>query len=431
MKSMKQWFKRAPEGAVTVCWMEDGVSFIRWAPQAGRVRVCRQFYQLGSAAVSGRTYREGLAAVAGADSTAPPAVHWLIVKESFPLRMEGEGDGEKTPNLPEWILRCWEGLEMREVPGEIVCGVGALQKELQEWHEFKESGRGLCLQLGQRVLFIGQGNGKAFHRLSRHGLAAPTGGSFVSREWLLQTRLLFRNATGAALRRVYIPEGSECAFSWENEEPFEIIPGVRPPAWCGRLEGLPDPGLLFLHLSLFRSLGDPACRIQLSQLEQRRRSWKLERHLRVGTCLLLGGWSFLLLGACRHDGPLSADAGRELQALRTEVAALDQRWHGLKQHETMRKEPYRLVGMLADSAPEEVEVERIRMEPSGAKNPGGYLVRIDGAFASGKPTPGFRQWVEYLREDTLFEKVENLSFGRSKERLEFSLQGTTLGKGGH
>jgi hypothetical protein len=427
MKNVKHWFRKAPGEEITVCWTEDGVSFVRWARRTGRVRVCRKSLHLEAAAVSARSYRESLAAVSEASDTGNPVVNWLILKETFPLQEAGGGESDKLPVLPEWIMGCWRELDVKEIPVEIVAGIGAMQAELRCWHELKESGSGLCLELGQRVLFLGQGNGTAFHRLSRHGLAAPEGGGFVSREWLLQTRLLFRNSTGAALRRIYMPDGCECTFSWEEEEPFEIIPGVRPPAWCTGLDGGPDPAMLFLHLSLFRGLEDPACRIRLPELDKRRRSSHLERHLRVGACLLLGGWGFLLLGACRHEVLHPAEAGlpKRLESLRQEVITLDQRWRGSREYETFRKKPYRLVGMVAGSAPEAVQVDRIQVEGSAAGDPQRLVVRVEGAFKSEEPTREFREWVELLRRDTPLDTVEHLSFGREDDRILFSLQGIT------
>jgi hypothetical protein len=433
MKSMKQWMAKGPVTEITVCWIEEGVSFACWAPRAGRVRLCRKSLFLEASSVTAQTYRASLATVSATDGKEDCRVRWLILKEAFPHAGSIlEGEGETLSGLPDWIERCWQHLAVKEIPKRIISGMKAMEKELSAWPDYTQSGTGFCLQVGQRILFLGQGNGMAFHRISRKGLAGRSGQPFVSREWLLQTRLLFTNRTGAPLRRIHIPEGRECLLSWEGSEPFEIIPGLKPPAWVSTRNCDKEDGIIFLHLSLFRGLQDPNCWTAFAKLKKRRRAHDWDKHLRIGSCLLVGGWGFLLLGACRHTVIEAADGivDKEIRSFRTEIQGYEQRWRSQRQGETLRKQPYRLIGTVADSTPEGVELNRIRIEKSRSGKSGTYELSVEGDFHGNEPTNEFRKWVELLKRETPLEKVENLRFDRDKECIRFSLQGMTSTGGG-
>ncbi|NDV62712.1 hypothetical protein G0Q06_09645 [Puniceicoccales bacterium CK1056] len=428
MKRMKHWRGRKPSGEITICWADNGVSFVQWAQRPGGIREYRKGHFMEAVSISARTYQENLHEFLESASGSKAKVHWVILSESFPH--EGS-EMDCQPVIPGWIARCWEGLELSEIPRVILMGRQSLECALNEWPEFQSSGTGLCLRIAQRILFLGQGNGRRYYRLSRKGLAGPADENYVSREWLLQTRLLFRNRTGTALRKVYIPQGRECHFSWENEKSLEIIPSLKPPAWASLCDEALDDGLRFLHLSAFNGAREPACRIHLPILEKRRHTQTWDRRLKIGSCLLLGGWSFLLLGACRHSVAASPSAMGEdrLAAFQTEVEGYEKRWQKIKNYETGRRLPYRLVGIIARSKPEAVELERIQLARAAGKVPGTFTVTVKGALEAKEPTAGFRGWVDGLRDAIDLDRIENLRFERSEKRIHFLLQGSTGLKG--
>ena len=405
-----------------MCWMDEGLSLASWERQVDGRRTVLGTSFIEAIHVSGRSYREGLEELTGERAGSRIDVRWIVLCESFP---NTAGERDCLPALPGWVTRCWDSLEFREIPSIILSGRRSLETALENWAEYSGSGTGICLQVGGRILLIAHGNGVQFHRLSRKGLVNGIEKSYVSREWLFQSRLLFRNCTGAALLRILIPEGRECSFSFESEQPLEIIPGIHPPGWTRLANDDLDDGLQFLHYGAMHGGAVRESRISFPILQKRRRAQKWDHRLKAITCLLLGGWAFLLMGACQHAAPSSADGPlpAEAIALKSEMAGYDAIWRKTRKLELERKKPYHLVGTIAQSKPREVEVKRIHIERMKESGHPGYSLELAGAFDGEDSTGVFRDWLDDLRERIGLHEIRDLRFDRNDRRIQFFMHG--------
>lgn len=414
---------------MTVIWTDEGVAFASWKHGDDGTLENRTTRFLEAALVTPGSYRQTIEVLTVGATVTRQAIHWIVLAESYPHKGSDEAC---VPVLPGWVTRCWDGLGIHEIPAIVQSGRPLLEQALSGWTEGNQSGSGVCLRIGERILFLGQGNGIRFSRLSRKGLADRARENYVSREWLLQTRLLFRNRTGSALRRVWIPRGTQCHLSWQNEPVLEIIPGLKPPSWISFAEEGMNDGLAFMHLSALCGPAKADCRMQIPALQRRRRGQAWDRRLKTAACLLIGGWGFLLLGACRHGGEAlpEEDMDGTLSAFRSEIRAYETRWQGIQSYEEGRKAPYRLVGLIAGSKPEAVEIRKIHMERTGRGEESGISFEFEGVFDGDESSAGFREWVESLQDGRGLKDIRNLRFDRSEERIRFSLQGTTRETGG-
>jgi hypothetical protein len=410
---------------VTVCWLDDSVSLVRWAPRIGRRRVCRKAIEVAADSCDPAALRAALATLA---APAPPAAIeqlWIIAVEAFP--QVDSGDARQPPfRLPEWITRCWAGLPAELLPERVISGLAAMDVELRQWPEYTQAGSGLSMRLGGRALFVGHGNGSQVRRFgrSRTGCRAESGA--ISTEWLLQTRLLFRNRTGMELRRVLMPD---CALDKAAcaDLPFEVIAGVRPRAWWPKDTTLLDPGLVFLHASAVLDKLPDSCLLTLPGLQRRRRLYAWEQRLRLASGLLFCCWGFLLLGACRHEALAdpSSLALHEWRQHRSELTAWNERWQGDRARAERDSVPLRLVGSIAETQPEGVRIGRVQLSSQTASRPGRLALRVEGTYAGAAPSAVFRGWMDQLRGAGAMDRIDNLQFQREGERIRYVLEGET------
>jgi hypothetical protein len=435
MKAARRWWKAPARTLVTVCWMEQGISLARWDPRVGRQRVCRGAATLAAEACDPAGYRGALTALAGPLPLKRLTVRWIVPREAFPACQYGEGGQPACDpvRLPQWIERCWYQLPSALLPAGVVSGLEAMQAELLDWPEFAVPGTGFHAVIGGRSVFIGHGNGRSFRRFSRGPAAAAAVADALPMEWLLQTRLLFKNRTGMELKRILVPEGRQYSFSAAGPAPFEVIPGARPGAWSPR-EGLDlEPALLFLHASAVLDKAVRAAGLAFPELERRRRLRMWEGRLRLASCFLLCGWVLLLLGACRHEtGPAVPPGARHAwDAEKHHLSLLGERWRSLRQHESRQHAPFQLIGAIAGSQPAGVQLSRFHLERGSAANRGQLAVHLEGVFHGERPSGVFREWMEQLKVISPLEQVDNLHFRRDGGRILFSLEGTANGEGGH
>jgi hypothetical protein len=415
---------------VTVCWLDREVSFAVWRPEGKNWR-CLKVAQRREANFDGAGYREELAALVAGLGFGRARVCWLVLREAWPeVPQAGRGVGcaEVTLALPGWIRRCWEGLEPRDFPDEVVSGLGLLESVLWGRPEKWEPGTGFLMRVGSRFVLIGRGErGQTFRRVSRRDLVEQTGSGGICREWLLQTRTLFRNRTGLELKRVYVAEETGIHLLQVPDFPIEIEPAG--PILFQGTEGcvFPASACRILHGSCVAGSRGVDDQLQLAALSQRQRWHKWERRLQTSTGLLLGCWGLLLLGACRHEAILpeigEAEA-REWQRCASELKENQKRWQRVWTQTEARSRPFELIARVVRGRPDGVEVNRVRVSADGPGGAGKHSIRLEGTFSGEAGNPAFRRWIGELRDPDRINHVRNLTFARGPDGIAFSLDGS-------
>lgn len=427
MKDLKRLFGSREEQLVTVCWMDEEVTMVQWTEGGDGSWNFKDALLLEARGFTAHTYRDGLNRLTSGAGSESCRVRWIILKESFPYPVEREKGKAASPvRLPGWIERSWYALNVEELPDQIICGMTALEQELVNWRGFEREGTGLCLVVGSRLLFIGHGNRTPFRRLSRRHLIRPESDDRILSDWLLQTRLLFRNRTGMELRRVYDPEGRASSSTVSREPSFEMIPGQCPDAWTCSGKSVVGDGMIHLHLSSasFRKGGPGILRFPQVYRRLRYREW--ENRLRVAACILICVWGLLFLGACRSSGT-SSQAGKgsyqEWEQAKKRLEKFQADWSSREGSDSRADLPFEWVGTLAQSVPEGIKVHRIHLTREG-KSGGGHLkLALEGIYQGDHPSGVFRGWMDELHENKTFSRVENLRFHREEDAVVFSLQG--------
>jgi hypothetical protein len=416
---------------VTVCWLDREVSFAVWELK-GKKWHCRKVARRREENSDAAGYCEELRRLVSGLGGGRVRVCWLVLREAWPeTPQSGRERKEVTLALPGWIRRCWEGLEPRDFPDEVVSGLGVLESALWGRPEKWEPGTGFLMRVGSRYVLIGRGEGgQTFRRVSRRDLVEQAASGGICREWLLQTRTLFRNRTGLELARVFVAEETGIHLMQQPDFPIEIEP-AGPIVFPG-MEGcvFPASACRILHggcVTGSRGLDD---RLDLAALSQRRRWHKWERRLRTSTCVLLGCWGFLLLGACRHEAILpeiGEATSREWKRHASDLKVSQERWQRVWTAKQAQSRPFELIARIVRDRPEGVEVNRVRVATGSNRE---HAIQLEGTFSGEATNPAFRRWIGELRQPDRIEQVRNLQFARNVDGIAFSLEGVVRGKAG-
>jgi hypothetical protein len=412
---------------VTVCWLDREVSFAVWEPD-GREWRCRAVARRREANGDAAGYREELERLVSGLGASRARICWLVLREAWPETPHpGRGRVEVTLALPGWIRRCWEGLEPRDFPDEVVSGLGVLESTLWGRPEKWEPGTGFLMRVGSRFVLIGRGEGgQTFRRVSRRDLVEQAGRGGICREWLLQTRTLFRNRTGLELACVLVAEETGIHLMQQPDFPIEIraagrldFPGIEG-------EVLPASACRILHGSCVTASRGVDDRLELAALSQRQRWHTWERRLRTSAGVLLGCWGLMLLGACRHEAVIPEIGGteaREWQWHESNLKTNQNRWQRVWTLSEVQSRPFELIARVIRDRPEGVEVNRVRVRAEGPESSGNHSIQLEGTFAGEASHPAFRRWIGELRNPDRMGQVKHLKFSRGSDRIAFSLEG--------
>ena len=432
--SVLDWIKRRPGGdrppRITVCWMDTGVSLVRWAPRSGSKRVCHQVIEMASADCSTGAYLSALRSLSDRRGCGGHDVRWILVNETLPVSGDpgGTGDGRVARVPPAWMLACWEGLDVQAFPERVYSGLACLDEEFRRRPQYTEAGTGVCLSIGQRLVFLACAREAAFHRVSRpdflDGLSAASSGRFT--EWIQQTGMLYKGRTGMELRRVFVPDNASVGGSPLADWNIGLIRELRPPAW---LAGGADPvniSLLYLHASALGIQTPRTATLAIPEISGRVAHYRHESLLRLTACLLLGGWMLLLLGACQSRPDIPESAAEQAGAWRAELKRwreASRQWEDRTAVGHAQSSPYRIVGTIARSVPLEVGLRHIHLDNTVTVPGGGASFELEGEYSGSEATVVFRDWMHHLREQGALSTVENLRFKPDGEALDFLLKG--------
>lgn len=415
----RSWWKRRPRISpkMTVCWLEEGVSLARWnCFEGGDCRLVSSAY-LSAEACSAEALSVELDRLAGDAGCWPPAL-WLVARECLPG--PAHSDGELPLHLPEWMISCWQTCPAAALPFRLVSLVGCMETVLKAWEPMRSPGTGLLLPMGSRAIFLANADGVVFKRISRWQPGSAD--VQVDADWIRQTRMLYRHRTGADLEHFFLPAGDGRLLRFNRNGIGHPWEGDLPPGWLGSTDGRLSPCLAFAHSCGLLDTPAGGAPLRVPALARRQRQRRLEGHLKVGVCVLLLGWMVLFLSACSSINREKPDP-EAVQAWRNASARwheLDRRWRASEERRQVAAAPFQLAGGLISSAPEVVDLERIRVivEPSGSL---GLLVQ--GAFSGPAAPPAFREWMDRLQEEERVKDLKSLRFDPAGEVIRFSLLG--------
>ena len=304
-------------GLITVLWSQEGISLAGWAPRMGNGLLLQGTGSLEAARCDVTGYREQLAHLRASLGRKAFSVQWICFEEGL-ASMEGNGLPPGLSGFPDWMLACWRELEAKELPERLVSATACLEAELRKWPEFREPGTGVYFPAGSQSLFLAHAGECVFKRVSRRAEKVISDGHLPDPDWIQQTRMLYRNRTGAELQRILIPGRDEAPGDMAG---VEICAGILPPAWVVSATTRMQPGLLFLHASAARSGDSPDCCRRVEEFERKIRRQRREAGFRAAAWVLLGTWMLSLLGACRGR-PDDADRRQPWEEASRE-------WHGM------------------------------------------------------------------------------------------------------
>lgn len=405
--------------------METGVSCVVWEPPHGRRRVVRRTAVLKAASCTGTALEDLLDGLLKAERVPGRArIRWIILKECFPPAEGASG----TVGYPEWMRDCWNDLPIGYLPAEVVSGTGAVIPELLEWPAFSETGSGFFMEITGRALFLGHGGGRSFIRVSRRDLRAGGMESALNLEWLLQSRVLFNNRTGSELRHVLMPDSPPMRGNGPDELPFDLSTGMRPPAWPVDDDHPLGASLLFFHACAAndRNCRGPGLEIPLLRGRVRRRVWT--QRLQIAVCLVLAGWVFLLLGACRNSGGGGLPApmgGTDASGQRERLVRLKAALAGQRELQTARTHPLRVIGEVAKTMPGRVRVQRIHYKPAGVSTGRKEPLVVEGTCPADGAPAVLEKWIHDLEGCDRVGEVENLRLDRDGSEISFILKAWT------
>lgn len=427
MKAIKRWTRSRPGPLVTVCWLDEGVTLAYWEGRPGPGRACRTTLRCPASQADAEGYLAALRQLVPGGRLQAVRVHWILIEESWPaLPAEANPPGDIPLALPDWMRYCWESLPAAALPDRVLSGMALLQATVLDWPTMAKTGSGTFLEAGGRCLFVGHAEERPYRRVSRQDLLQPANGRETLVEWLLQTRLLFRNRTGIDLTRIYLSTADQAALARQAGLPMEVL---QVPVSLTRFWGavdLPARGAPSLHACAAQRPPSLEGVRYYDGLEKRKRWRRWEQRLKLGTGLLMGGWGLMLLGACRHDQLPVAPEGPALAGLapyRSALSARQAAWRDASRMRDRQSAPFRLIGAVAGSLPSGVEVHRLAVSPDSPATTGPLRLAVEGSLRGEETSRVFRDWVEGLPRVASLEAVENLRFRRDGTRITFSLEG--------
>lgn len=405
---------------VTVCWQDTGVSFVLWDME-GKVPAVLWAGELDPETCSAGGYRRVMKKFLDGAQRRNTRVIWVVFRECFPSAGTG-GPGCRDFIPPEWMERCWKLLPQVELPDGVVAGAEAVATVLQGWQAFRKPGRGLYCEFSGRGYFFAYGEETCYRRVSRADSMLTGGSGDLDPDWLQQTRMLYRSRTGYDLREVFRlvgPGGFTCTNSIAGS-PIDSIPSL--PEWMPREESRLATGLLMFHAS---GCQGGARDLKLTLLDRRRARHRLDSVFRWGAISLLGGWLLLLQGACRQYEAIEQvdpQNRHSWEASKAEWMATDRKWRHGMESARYREAPYRLVGSIARTVPNGVELDRIRIRraPSGPME-----LQVQGSYTGELASPVFKAWMDGLKSGGPLAGIENLRFERDGNILLFRLDAKT------
>lgn len=414
---------------VTVCWLDREVSFALWVPGETGYCCCK-VARRGERNCDAAGYDEAMKQLVPLRRLSSIRVRWIVLREAWPeVAQAALKSAPVTLALPGWIRRCWEALGPEHLPGEVVSGTERLESVLRDQTGLLEAGSGYLMRIGGRYLLIGRGaEDGSFRRISRRDLVAEAGAGPLCCEWLLQSRTLFRNRTGLDLKRIHVAEETGIHAVRRPDFPIELL-SAKPILLPGCDESVfPASACRILHGACLAEGKSPRASLELTSLAQRQRWHRWDRRLRTSTCILLGCWSLMLLGACRNEAvtpELPMPAVREWERYKHDLKERHERWQRVWTEQRAQARPFDLIDRVVRDRPEGVTVSRVRVGPGLARQDGEYSVRLEGTFSGEAGHPAFKEWLESLRGSNPLEQVHHLEFGREVDGIAFSLQGST------
>jgi len=400
---------------VTVTWLEEKIRLMAWVGEDDGSLNAVAERSLPTKGISAEAYRDVLREIETEAGCRRSLVRWIVLRESWQNGSQGG------PNPPFGIRHCWESLPLAFLPSRTLEGSQLLMRAFDFKRELAGPGTCLYFRLGDRALLIGEGNGVEFRRLSRTGLLKSGPENEILQDWFLQSRTLFRNRTGTPLKRIAIP-GKDDAFTVPDAYPIDIdlLKTTRLPG----TESL-SPVEFILHKQAAEAGEETMPEAPVPFLQSRRRSRDWEGRFRLGACLLTGGWTLLVMGACRNEVLLPGDAiqsGKELDRYQHRFVAYQQQWRAQEERIRNVSNPFDFSGRLLHSIPGEIRMSGLKLRQSTG-NPQAYEVEMRGALTTGTDTHLLRSWIADLQSTGVLTKVGDLKFERTANQIAFTLSG--------
>ncbi|MEX0331320.1 MAG: hypothetical protein AB3N64_07865 [Puniceicoccaceae bacterium] len=403
---------------LTVFWSDTGAAFLRWFVPLDGCPCCTGFARLPVEQCNAQNYCQSLGRLIPPLRSRALSVQWLLLGEPALILRQANQRGA---SLPGWIEACWQGIPEQLLPDAIEDGIDTLEKRLRGWPAFSRNGHGCFLVLERRACFFAFANGEIFRRISRHGDEEMAASLVLDEDWMRQTRMLFNGRTGLDIRKVLIPQHMQGKLP-SSRFGLEYA-ACQPKDW-------PESGRAGHTLQF---LAQPAPvrdfhrqRLHYAGLQQRIASREQTSLFRAASCILLGGWLLLLLGACRSGEPdAHVQSGLhqrwEAAALRWEQS--NNAWSLKDEEKKIREAPFILTGSILQSVPDGIELHRIHLSDGDGIEKGVLAVTLEGTSKGGEKSPQFRNWIRDLQGREVLLSVENLRFNRRKDWIQFQISG--------
>lgn len=407
-----------PRFILTVSWLETEIRFILWSAVDGEEPILAHLAVLPVDRCTAEGYQDMLREMRERTAGGRAGTRWIVLREAW---RSGPHSAEIAP--PFGIRHCWETLPVGLLPDRILDGAQLLKREFDFKHALGVSGTCLYFRVGNRAFLAGEGNGVAFSRLSRADLLANGPEGEILRDWFLQSRTLFRNRTGTSLSRILIRGNEPALVKHDDSYPIELAPVSSKQLGC--TEKL-SPVEVCLHWQAASLPESSAPELPVPFLESRRRSHAWERRLRLGACVLTGGWALLLVGACQNEALMPgkfAKEERQLERYAHRFDAYQREWDEARQRDREISRPFELSGKLVQSIPQEVQLDGLNIRQQ-EKNPGVYEIEVNGAVAGEGETGLLRSWIKGLKQDGTLSQIGDVKFFRAADRIAFTLTGS-------
>jgi hypothetical protein len=415
---VKRLFLKRPRPLrLTVTWMDEAVGFVLWDVSRPIPVDIGQRREVG--AIRGGSYQAVLVDLLSGVSGRLEATRWILFSEALPRALES---GDSTRRAPQDLLECAACLSAFELPERVLSAAALVEQGVYACHDFGPEGTGFCAPFGNRLLFIAKGNSEPFRRLSRPHFGPHRTLLDLSTDWISQTVTLYRNKTGMLLKRVRAAWKADTGKAVSAVVPVDH--GWVPVDWpIGDTRPF-DHGVYYVHQLAAACNGANKFRLRIPELERRRRFWAWERRLRFLAFVLMAGWIFLFVGACRQphfagDRPDPAILA-EYHQLRSSLSQYQERWGLAEAADGARLDPILLVGRVARILPGEAGERQVSVERLEEHRR--YRVRASGHLAGPTAASELDRFVGAMRGDPTQPGVDNLKFNREGNGLRFEVE---------
>lgn len=346
---------------------------------------------------------------------------WSVIQESFSYGSFGKDASHALLKIPDSLEACWNNLPARLLPQSVYAGLDALKRFLLQIDQSTKQGTGFYMVLDLRGYFIGFSEQDTIFRISRDATYCEGDRTGLSQEWLQQTAMLYRNRTGRELSVIRVLFDHSVKVIQPDHPQMQVQAVAPDSGHCNQDRDFP------VLISCIGSVITGDCNLQplqIRMLQDRQTRTQMKSAFQLGSMLLLSGWIALLVGACRNPSRDEYDSGMLHEWEDAKKVWQTGMGRMLRMSEQLKEKRIEitLVGLIGKSLPQEIHVNRIRIE-NGRDDSDGFLISLKGEVDSDGGSVLLQDWLDKLMRSGVIERVRDLRFERFDETLGFHLEG--------